>query len=100
MSQHTFQDFVAFDQTEYAKPFDQAIRIVRLTDADKAGLHFTNSVSAYEVEDDCANWVKIHQGNPGNMKVRVYALNHTPPGISGWLDLEQVEAWKAGKITG
>ena len=105
MSQHNFQELQVFDRAEAAKPYEEAVQLVRVTDFDVHTMHLSDTVDANEFQSDCIAWAKEHSkekpGNdtqPGNMKVRVFALNHSPKGISPWLDLEQVPAWKAGKI--
>jgi hypothetical protein len=105
MSQHNFQEFQAFTAAEAVKPYAEKVELVRMTDFDLHPMHLTDSVGAYELQADCVQWAKDHtkaapgtDTQNGNMKVRVLASNHTPKGISPWLDLEQVPAWKAGKI--
>lgn len=105
MSQHSFQELLDFDQREAAKTYEEAVSLVRVSDFGIHTMHLSDSVGAYQFQEDCIVWAKEHTketpGNdtvPGNMKVRVTALNHVPKGISPWLDLEQVAAWKGGKI--
>jgi hypothetical protein len=107
MSQHNYGELVAFALAESAKPFIEAVAFVRVLDFD---IHKTrwppDTLAAFQFQEDCKRWGVEHaaakipnDAQPGNMKVQVYALNMTPKGISPWLDLEQIPAWKLGKIS-
>lgn len=110
MSQHNYDELVAFAALEAAKPFAERVELARVLDFDihKPGLDWFHGSDpgerAFQFQEDCVLWGKDHGAKtpvdtkPGNMKVKVYAANHVPKGVSPWIDLEQVPAWKAGKI--
>ena len=103
MSQHNYSELVAFAALEAAKSYDERVEFVRVLDFDVHKLHGFDPIP-YQFQADCELWGKDHGGKtpddakPGNMKVKVYAACHVPKGVSPWLDLEQIPAWKAGKI--
>ena len=104
-SQHSFNDFVAFELAQRNATDDAAVESVRLADFDKFKEPYPATVTAYQLREDSIKWSLEHTTNsdpdddkPGNMKIRVMALNHSPKGISPWLAIEEVPLWKSGKI--
>ena len=106
MSKHSYAELVSFAAMEAAKPFDERVCFARVLDFDIHKTRWPDTFNAFQFLEDCVRWGDEHStpekipddSKPGNMKVRVFAASHVPKGISPWLDLEQIPAWKAGKI--